>query len=165
MKASGRAPRQTQKASRIGFRIEEPGWKSADMALLRRAARMTVVTAQRSGSMTVLLTGDDSLRDLNRQFRGKPKPTNVLSFPSSAQSEDGYLGDIAIALGVAAREADAAKKSLSAHSAHLVVHGVLHLLGYDHEAERDARVMEGLEVAILKRLGVGDPYAVPMVAE
>jgi probable rRNA maturation factor len=165
MKASGRAPRRAQKVSRIGIRIEEPGWKSADMALLRHAARAAVVAGQRAGGLTVLLTGDESLRDLNKKFLGKPKPTNVLSFPSASQDDDGYLGDIAIALGVATREAGAAGKSLSDHAAHLVVHGVLHLLGYDHELERDARIMEGLEVAILNRLGVGDPYAIPMVAE
>jgi probable rRNA maturation factor len=165
MKATGRVLRRAQKTPRIGFRIEEGGWEAVDMSLLRRAARAAVVAGQRAGGLTVLLTGDETLRDLNRKFRKKAKPTNVLSFPSTSQGDDGYLGDIAIALGVATREAGSAGKSLSDHVAHLVVHGVLHLLGYDHEFERDARIMEGLEVAILNRLGVGDPYAIPMVAE
>jgi probable rRNA maturation factor len=96
---------------------------------------------------------------LNTHFRGKNKPTNVLSFPSS---DPAYLGDIAIAYGVVAREAKAQKKRIKAHAAHLAVHGVLHLLGFDHEIETDAVVMEGLETRILATLGLADPYRNPM---
>jgi probable rRNA maturation factor len=157
--------RRAESPARISLRIEDAMWRAADLALLRRAARTALASAQRTGELTVLLTNDDSMRVLNKKFRGKPKSTNVLSFCSVAQSGDGYLGDIAIAFGVAAHEAEAARKSLSDHAAHLVVHGVLHLLGYDHETPRDAQTMEALEVAILKRLGIDDPYASTMAAE
>ena len=94
------------------------------------------------------------LKALNHNFRGFDKPTNVLSFPGGA----GYAGDIAIAYGVTSKEAKTAAKSFVDHAAHLVVHGVLHLAGYDHEVPADAKVMEPLEVKILKRLGIADPY-------
>jgi probable rRNA maturation factor len=94
---------------------------------------------------------------LNAQFRGKDAPTNVLSFP--AARADGYLGDVAIAFGVSTREAAAAGIGLEAHTLHLAVHGVLHLLGYDHVRNSEARVMERLEVAILNELGLPSPYA------
>jgi probable rRNA maturation factor len=94
---------------------------------------------------------------LNSQFRGKDAPTNVLSFP--AAETDGYLGDVAIALGVTSHEAAASGISLEDHTLHLVVHGVLHLLGYDHVRSREARVMERLELTILDGLGIPSPYA------
>jgi probable rRNA maturation factor len=97
------------------------------------------------------------LKKFNRQFRGKNKPTNVLSFPSD---EKGYAGDIAIAHGVTAKEALAAQKRFADHARHLVVHGVLHLAGHDHEDDADAETMEALEVKILARLGIANPYAV-----
>lgn len=165
MKAVSPDDRRAGKSARISFRVEEPEWRNADLVLLRRAARAALAAAERAGELTVLLTGDDRMRALNKKFRGKPRPTNVLSFPSVVPSGDGYLGDIAIAFGVTAYEAGVAHKSLSNHAAHLVVHGVLHLLGYDHEVARDARTMEALEVAILSRLGIDDPYASTLAAE
>ena len=93
---------------------------------------------------------------LNMTFRAKDKPTNVLSF--LAGRED-YLGDVAMAYGVTRKEAREQKKPFSDHATHLVVHGVLHLLGYDHENARAAKIMEPLEVEILSELGIGDPYA------
>jgi probable rRNA maturation factor len=164
VKTPDRRGTRTTAPGRIELRIDEPKWRAADLALLRRAARMTLLGAQRTGRLTVLLTGDDRLCALNTQFRGKAKPTNVLSFPSPAPA-DGYLGDIAIALGATEREAAAARKSLSGHAAHLVVHGMLHLLGYDHQSAREARAMESLEVVILKQMGIENPYAIPMAAE
>ena len=119
----------------------------------RKAARL-------QGGFTILLAGDKRLRALNRDFRGKDKPTNVLSFPST----DAYAGDIAIAYGVTRQEAKEAVKNFADHAMHLVVHGVLHLAGYDHERPRDAKVMEPLEVKILKRLGIADPYTAPKEA-
>jgi probable rRNA maturation factor len=108
---------------------------------------------------TILLADDARLKTLNQDFRGKKKPTNVLSFPSD---EAGYAGDIAIAYGVTQAEALAAKKNFADHARHLVVHGVLHLAGYDHMTDRDANIMEPLETKILAKLGVADPYeAVP----
>jgi probable rRNA maturation factor len=132
--------------------------------LLRRAARLALQAAKSDGELTILLANDDRLKALNEKFRGKSAPTNVLSFESSSRG-DGYLGDIAIAFGVTSREAAAAEKPLSHHAAHLVVHGVLHLLGYDHEIEADARVMEALEVDVLAKMGIGDPYATHAAAE
>jgi probable rRNA maturation factor len=111
--------------------------------------------------LSLLLTDDAGMRELNRAWRGLDKPTNVLSFPGSGPSSpDGvrHLGDIALAFETVAKEADAEQKSLADHIAHLVVHGALHLLGHDHEAHEEAEAMEALETAALARLGVADPY-------
>lgn len=145
----------------IEILIEDPRWQAeGDLRpVLRRAARRALRQAEgRAGPLTLLLTDDPAVRRLNREFRGKDKPTNVLSFPAPANPE-GLLGDIALAYGVTAREAAAGRKSLADHAAHLVVHGVLHLLGYDHETEAEAAIMEPLETAILAGLGIADPYA------
>jgi probable rRNA maturation factor len=109
-----------------------------------------------SPGMTILFSNDARVRSLNATFRGKDKPTNVLSFPSDTP---GYLGDIAIAHGVAAAEAKRGKKRLIDHAAHLTIHGILHLLGYDHAAAREAKAMEALETGLLARLGIADPHA------
>ena len=112
---------------------------------------------EKYSGLTLLLTNDERLRALNAQFRGKDAPTNVLSFP--AAGVDGHLGDIAIAFGVTSRESAASGISLEAHTLHLAVHGVLHLLGYDHVRSREAGVMERLEITILDELGISNPYA------
>jgi probable rRNA maturation factor len=109
-------------------------------------------------SIVVLLTSDEEVATLNHDFRAKPGPTNVLSFPAPPNPED-HLGDIALAYGVCAREAGEQGKTLAAHLQHLVAHGVLHLLGYDHQTEAEAEAMEALERAILQGIGVADPYA------
>ena len=103
-------------------------------------------------------------KDETAVFRGKDSPTNVLSFPAFG-SGGGYLGDVALALGVAAREAAAAGKQLSDHAVHLTVHGVLHLLGYDHVEAREAKSMESVETAVLHELGISNPYAPAVAAE
>ena len=108
--------------------------------------------------VTVLLTDDVRVRTLNREFRGKDKPTNVLSFPGA---EPPYLGDIAIAYQTVVKEARAQAKSFAAHAAHLTVHGILHLLDYDHEGDAAAKIMETLEIQILAKLGMSDPYNFP----
>jgi probable rRNA maturation factor len=108
-------------------------------------------------ALTVLLTSDQHLRALNLGFRGMDRATNVLSFPSSMGAKF-YLGDVAIAYGVTAKEAKNVGKSLIDHAAHLAVHGVLHLLGFDHVTARQARIMEPLETKILKVLNIADPY-------
>lgn len=111
----------------------------------------------------VALSSDDRVRALNLTYRGKDKPTNVLSFPASEQAMPAgaprHLGDIVLAAETVAREAAAEGKPPRHHLQHLVVHGLLHLLGYDHESEAEAREMEALEVEILRELGVPDPYA------
>ena len=153
--------------TRIAVIVEEPRWRELGRefsAELRRASRLAVAAAKRArhGGLSILLADDARLKALNAEFRGKDKPTNVLSFPAGAGD---YLGDVAIAYGVAAREAAAAAKTIHDHAVHLAVHGVLHLLGYDHESAREAQVMEPLEIAILAELGIDDPYvAHPAIA-
>ncbi len=116
-------------------------------------------TGEELGSgVTVLLTGDDEVAELNEQFRHKAGPTNVLSFPAPPNPEN-HLGDIALAHGVCACEAAAQGKSLADHLRHLTVHGVLHLAGYDHQTDDEAEAMEALERRVLAGLGVADPYA------
>ena len=142
--------------SGITLLVEDPKWRSHRglTARLEKAAEAARRAARLKGEFTLLLSTDARLRALNRAFRDKDKVTNVLSFPGA----DGYAGDIAIAYSVAKKEAKSAGKSLADHATHLVVHGVLHLAGYDHMTERDARVMEPLETKILARLGIADPY-------
>jgi len=129
--------------------------KAAEAALT--APRLTDVTGQ---SLVVLLTDNDAVHDLNLRFRGLDRPTNVLSFPSP-QNPAGHLGDVALALGVCAQEANDQGKSLADHLCHLTVHGTLHLLGYDHQTDAEAEQMEGLERTLLAKLGLMDPYGAP----
>jgi probable rRNA maturation factor len=139
--------------------IEEPAWRAAEpkaRALARGAALATLKAEGRAGDVAILLAGDARLQALNAAFRGKDVATNVLSFPGAGE----HLGDIALALGVCAREAAEQGKSLAHHLQHLTAHGVLHLLGYDHEADSEAEVMEAKERQILAALGIADPYAV-----
>ena len=109
-----------------------------------------------------MLTDDSAIRALNRDWRGKDEPTNVLSFPAAAPGKAGrarrMLGDIVIAYETVAREARAEGKPFDHHLAHLAVHGFLHLLGYDHETDARSRAMERLETRDPARLGVPDPY-------
>ncbi len=106
------------------------------------------------GSVSVVLADDAKLHELNHTFRGKDKPTNVLSFTGEGEE----LGDIVLAYETVKREAKEQGKSFLAHTAHLVVHGCLHLLGYDHEEEAQAGKMEAREKSILARFGISDPY-------
>ncbi|MGB0749463.1 MAG: rRNA maturation RNase YbeY [Magnetospiraceae bacterium] len=112
--------------------------------------------------VTILLENDVTIQELNRQFRNQDKPTNVLSFVGEGAAmvpeEPWLLGDIVIAQEVTAAEAAAENKSVSDHLRHLTVHGMLHLLGYDHETDADAQEMESLEIQILAQMGVRDPY-------
>lgn len=145
----------------IDILIDDPAWRSLGTELIaeiNRGARLAFLHAAQAdakGGLTVLLTGDERVRALNRDYRGKNRPTNVLSFPSRSSR---YLGDIAIASGVAAQEADAAGLPLIDHVLHLVVHGVLHLLGYDHEFPREAEDMELLEAKILAEMNIPNPH-------
>jgi probable rRNA maturation factor len=141
--------------------VESKDWASclADVSgLAARAAEAALSAADARGGLTVLLADDDRLAGLNAAFRGRSGPTNVLSFPAPANPE-GWLGDVALAFGTCLREAEAQDKRLEHHLQHLVAHGVLHLVGYDHETESEASAMEGLEVMILAGLGAPDPYA------
>jgi probable rRNA maturation factor len=144
------------------------GWNSRIdwEALARRSVHAALAASPYAGladsEISVLFTSDEEVRALNRSWRGKDQATNVLSFPMAAPAELAdapMLGDIVLAHGICAREAAEKKVSLEAHAAHLVVHGTLHLLGYDHErGEAAAMEMEGLERQALAAIGIADPY-------
>ena len=145
----------------IEVEIESPDWTAAlgnAGELAARAAEAALHGADFAGDVVVLLTGDDELAELNLRFRGKAGPTNVLSFPSP-ESARPHLGDVAVAYEVCDREAREQGKRLDHHLMHLVAHGVLHLVGYDHEGESEADTMEALERRVLAALGAPDPYA------
>jgi probable rRNA maturation factor len=152
-----------RRASQMKIVIEDAQWRAAGRGLAARIEQVGALALKRAkarGALTLLLSGDEKLRELNALFRGKNKPTNVLSFPAHTTKPD-YLGDVAIAYGVTAREAANAKKTVADHAAHLAIHGILHLLGYDHEKPRQALIMERRETEILAEFGIADPYAAP----
>ncbi|MDE2227530.1 MAG: rRNA maturation RNase YbeY [Alphaproteobacteria bacterium] len=137
--------------------------KAAAICRTAAAAALERAGGKRAGTELSIVLADDALvADLNRTYRGIAKPTNVLSFscsePAGASARPRLLGDVVLAYGTIAREARAQRKSLGDHLAHLVVHGVLHLLGFDHERAAEARRMERLEVEALAGLGIADPY-------
>jgi probable rRNA maturation factor len=150
----------------LDIMIEAGDWASLKdaEALAQRAAEAAVGVAEEADEdfeVSVMLTDDAHIRELNRTWRDKDKPTNVLSFPAPEQpGQDGprHLGDIALAYETLVRESEDESKELAHHFAHLIVHGVLHLLGYDHEVEEEADIMEALEVKALATLGIADPY-------
>ena len=125
-------------------------------ASLRRWARLAA--GNRRGELGIRVVGSLESRALNARWRGKAGPTNVLSFPASPELGGRQIGDIVVCAPVVAREAREQGKPLAAHWAHMIVHGTLHLLGFDHARARDARRMEGRERALLARIGVADPY-------
>lgn len=139
--------------------VEDDSWLSlgAGLQSVVAAAVETALADQHSGDVVVLLTSNDAVHDLNRRFRGKDSATNVLSFSAAATARP-HLGDIALAFGVCAAEAQEQGKMLEHHLQHLVVHGALHLVGYDHETDDEAVVMEDKERAIMAQLGAPDPY-------
>lgn len=154
-----RAPRH---AGKIDVLVKSALWKKprAIEALVRRAVAAAGAVLPTSGAeLAIVLTDDSAIRVLNRDWRGIDRATNVLSFPSDNPSgQPPIIGDIVLAYETVAREARAERKAFAHHVAHLVVHGYLHLLGYDHERDKDAEVMERLEGKILRRLAIPDPY-------
>jgi probable rRNA maturation factor len=155
---------------RIGLAIdivhEDGDWDALpDVAATVRAASAAVAgeLALADSEACIALSSDAEVASLNSAYRGKPAPTNVLSFPAGyvagPQPPLRLLGDVILAAETVAREAADLKLPLEHHLQHLVVHGLLHLLGYDHETDEDAQVMEALEVRILARLGIANPYA------
>ncbi len=150
----------------IDVEVEDEAWSGAlpgAEALTLAAAEAALASEGASegaqgGGVTLLLTDDAAVQELNARFRGRDSATNVLSFPAP-ENPEGHLGDVALAFGVCAREAEAQGKPLAHHLQHLVVHGVLHLLGYDHMTDAEAETMEDLERVVLAGLGIPDPYA------
>lgn len=149
----------------IDIEIEAGDWTDAMPeveAVVERAARAALGEVE--GGLVVLLTDNEAVQALNRQFRDKDKPTNVLSFPGGDMPMAGapvHLGDIVLAYGVCRDEAEAQGKTLANHLTHLVIHGVLHVLGRDHEDDDEAEAMEAEERTLLASLGVADPYSLP----
>lgn len=159
--------------------IEDARWEAFGLVALAERAGTAVLTGLNlpveGFAISLMGCNDARIAVLNADFRDKPQPTNVLSWPSEERGADFVgevpdlpepgapddpepLGDIAIAWETCAREAEAQGKPMAEHVTHLIVHGVLHLLGYDHVEDEDAALMEGLEVRILASLGVSDPY-------
>lgn len=150
----------------------DPDWRQAIdgvETVCRQAACLAFATGGGRGAAAVCLAlaDDATVRDLNRRFRGRDAPTNVLAFPAgpavagdagSSQRMPRWLGDVVIARQTLLREAEAAGVAPADHLRHLTVHGMLHLLGYDHHSEEDADAMERLETMTLSALGVADPY-------
>jgi probable rRNA maturation factor len=147
--------------------VEAGEWPSK--ARLRKiAARVIEAAAIRLGrdlpevaELSIVFTDDAHIKSLNRKFRQKNKPTNVLSFPGAPAANGGIgpiLGDVVLAQETVSKEAAAEGLTLEAHLAHLILHGFLHILGYDHEDDGEAQIMEGLETAILGGIGIADPY-------
>lgn len=143
-------------------RIDCSEWNAADPVALADVCYAAVRDFEKLNRalLSVLFTDNSAMQDLNSQFRGKDKPTNVLSFPAgdTAGPEGAYLGDIALGFEICRHEAEAAGVSLRDHAAHLLVHGILHLIGYHHETDEDASLMEGKERSILEKMGIADPY-------
>ncbi len=163
----------------VGVNIEDERWQALDIEALAQRAGATAL--QHLGidpdgfEIGLLACNDARIADLNAEFRGKPAPTNVLSWPSEERARPGEhplppvpdqsgmpveLGDIAISYDTCLREAAESGKEIPDHVTHLLVHGVLHLLGYDHISDQDAAIMERLEGEVLGKLGISDPYRV-----
>lgn len=168
-------------SSLVELVVEDAAWASALPDLddtVEQAARMALDTLpedHRDAEICVLACNDTRIAALSSEFRGKPAPTNVLSWPAHALSPDApggapdlppapesgpiFLGDVAIALQTSAREAKESSRPLKSHVLHLMLHGTLHLLGYDHETPEDAELMEGIERKAMTSAGYPDPYA------
>lgn len=153
--------------------IEDPRWQDADLAAIAQTAATATLAhlalPAAPYEVSLLACDDARIAALNGDFRAKPTPTNVLSWPAEDLApptpgatpnlpRDPELGDIAIAYDTCLREAIDQGKTLADHTTHLIIHGVLHLLGYDHIRDQDATLMEGIEVATLGKLGLRNPY-------
>lgn len=156
----------------IDIRIAVPGWRTAmpnPNAAIRKAVQAALgseLPKKAVTSLSILLTDDAEMRKLNAGWRAKDKPTNVLSFPAENAVDPArppeFLGDVALGLATCRREAREQGKAFADHVAHLTVHGVLHLLGYDHMDDEQAEAMEPLETSILAGMGIADPYLAPV---
>ena len=134
------------------------GWPNI-LELIEPAVRIGLaeIDTPHWGEISIVLSDDAQVQTLNRDYRGKDRPTNVLSFPMPADS--GLMGDIIFALETLQREAAAQKKSFEDHFTHLLIHGLFHLQGFDHQTDEEAEAMEALEIQALTRLSIDNPYA------
>ena len=159
--------REIGSAPAVDVVIESDAWQAVPEAavLVHRAiaaAAQSALPVRQATELSVLLCDDATIADLNGRWRGQARPTNVLSFPApplQAPGASAPLGDIAVAYETVAHEAEEQHKTVADHLSHLVVHGFLHLLGYDHQADGEAERMERLERDILAQIGIADPYA------
>ena len=156
-RVNSKTPRPTNKVIVL---VHDQRFKKLAATAKKSALAALAHEKSKKSAVTVVLTSDAKIRRLNHDYRGFDKPTNVLSFPDGSQ--DGaitQLGDVVPAYATIAAEAKAQAKPVADHVSHLVVHGVLHLLGHDHEKAKEAAAMESREIAILARMGIANPYA------
>lgn len=148
--------------------VEAGDWHDIDRftGLSRKAVDVTCKLAELKmhpeTEMGIILTDDSNIKLLNQEHRGKASPTNVLSFPicdADVETKGPMLGDVVLAFETLETEAKTQKKSLDEHFSHLIIHGILHLFGYDHQIDDDANEMEALEISVMRHLGYPDPYA------
>lgn len=144
----------------LDAQIKAADWESAlpdVLDICQRALDAGAAQKKIGGTVSLLLTDDDEIQILNRDWRGKDSPTDVLSFPA-AEMDRPFLGDIAVSYGVSRSDAEARGIGLAQHLSHLLIHGLLHLLGHDHKDDTEAAEMERIEIAALASLGWPDPY-------
>ncbi|MGX1790235.1 rRNA maturation RNase YbeY [Bosea sp. NPDC055332] len=162
------APEPDPSGPSLDIRLQSRRWRDVEdlrpriAAAIDAALALAPVAPQPGAELSLLLTDDKRIRVVNRDWRGFDKATNVLSFPAAPPeriASSPVIGDIVLAFETIAREAESEAKSFGDHLSHLVIHGLLHLLGEDHETETEAQRMEALETAALARLGIADPYA------
>ncbi len=160
------APSSPAIAVDIALEAEAWGGEGRWRPLIERAVAAVAARPEpivpEAAELSLVLADDARVRDLNRQWRGKDQPTNVLSFPASDADDEEpgpLLGDVVLAYETCAREAAEDGKPIEDHVTHLVVHGLLHLFGWDHESDDEAEEMEALETEILAGLGIADPHA------
>ena len=148
----------------LDISIDDKDWTRVPGLRKLAQSAISATMPDKNVSVSLLFTSDEKILEINKLWRGKATATNVLSFPVSSEipvpaGEPRPLGDIVLAFGVVSREALDQKKTLSHHVTHLIVHGLLHLLGYDHEDDGEAEAMEAREIAVLAGLGMENPYA------
>ena len=154
----------------LDITYDSENWPSNLEPLIRESAEKSLRASDKTNfhhdaEISVMLTDDKEIKKLNRMYRGKNKPTNILSFPlidftqnDPISPEGKELGDLVLAYNTLEREAQEQKKAFEDHLRHLIVHGTLHLLGYDHEDPEEADKMEALEITILEEMGIKNPY-------
>jgi len=150
-------------SAKVVLQLASPGESVPAASQFQRWVAATTASHREAAELTVRVVDADESRELNQRYRHKDSPTNVLAFPADVPDfvDEPALGDLVICRPVVMREAMEQAKSEEAHWAHMVVHGTLHLLGYDHQDDEQARQMEALEVQILGGLGYADPYRIP----